>query len=56
MRTAVGLIVGAIGLSLIWGGLTDRNPLAELQVALAGKTTSKATEFKAPGGGTTMAG
>lgn len=34
--TTLALIVGALGLALLWGGVTGRNPLDELRAALVG--------------------
>lgn len=35
--TAVTVILGGVGMLLVWGGITDRNPLVVLRGILEGK-------------------
>lgn len=51
--TTIALIVGAIGVTLIYAAITNENPLAQAQFALSGKVTSTAKGFKQPKGYTT---
>lgn len=46
--TALGIVIGAVGVALIWGAIANVNPLAELEVAIGGKDTTKAKGFKKP--------
>lgn len=34
--TAVAILIGAVGVALVWGAVTGKNPLAEVGAALHG--------------------